>query len=384
MRTSKKASSLGKYFALRTVSCCAIFIGAFFKFPPNLRDSAVSLRAKVIDPDVVSLPTNETNYVPVASHDDGPEKESTPEPSFKPTSAPIPNPTPKPASVKLDFFVAGFPKCGTTTLLKTFEAHNETAVHPEEECSIAMVRSDDEAYHRLMKNLNEASSDPNVKRGIKCPVGLSTHTSIERLQHWFPDTKLIFGLRHPVYYFQSFYNYRVLEFHQNKLKTPIPSPESLIGSHEWARVSTEAARFDKVLKKLGKTNSDETSPTPFKVFLYTLEQMEDENEERGQRLRETVGSFLELQHQIKPLQAANINHFVGDKAFPETIDICDTKFNHLRRVLVNNGKKSQRWIREEFLQSPDVTVANAEHFDEILKQWAFDPCVKEDTPADKD
>jgi hypothetical protein len=193
--------------------------------------------------------------------------------------------------------------------------------------------------------------------------------------------KLIFGLRHPVYYFQSFYNYRVAEFHQNKLKTPIPPPESLIGSDEWARVSTEAARFEQVLKKLKKTNSDKSSPTPFKVFLYTLEQMEDENEERGQKLRETLGSFPDLQYQIQPLHmhAANINHFVGKKAFPETIDICDTKFDDLRRVLVKNGKRTQRWIREEFLRSPDVTVANSEHFNEILKQWAFDPCVNDST-----
>jgi hypothetical protein len=328
---------------------------------------------------------NRANNVSMASHDDDREKGSTPEPSPVPTSKPIPNPTPKPVpEIKLDFFVAGFPKCGTTTLLKTFEAHNETAVHPEEECSLSTVRSNKEAYHRLMKNLNDASSNPNVKRGIKCPVGLSTPAAIARLQDWFPNTKLIIGLRHPVHYFQSFYNYRVAEFHQNKLKTPIPPPESLIGSDEWARVSTEAARFEHVLKKLGKTNSDESLRTPFKVFLYTLEQMEDENEERGQRLRETLGSFLALQYQIQPLRAANINHFVGKKAFNETIDICDTKFNHLRRVLVKNGRKSQRWIREEFLQSPDVTVANAEHFNEILKQWAFDPCVKEATPADNE
>jgi hypothetical protein len=88
------------------------------------------------------------------------------------------------------------------------------------------------------------------------------------------------------------------------------------------------------LKKLGKADSDASLPTPFKVFLYTLEQMEDENEERGQKLRETLGSFLELQYQIQPLRATNINRFVGKNAFNETIDICDTKFDHLRRVLV--------------------------------------------------
>jgi hypothetical protein len=328
-----------------------------FTLPTN---ATVSLRVKKLDDVASSLPTNETRVASPRTHDgDGS------------------------GNVKLDFFVAGFPKCGTTTLLKTFDAHNETSVHPEEECSLARVFSDDIAYTGLMNKLNETSSDPNVKRGIKCPFGLSTPTAIKRLKDWFPDAKLIFGLRHPVFYFQSFYNYRVLMVHQKKLKGPIPSPESLIGSNDWVRVSTDTARFEKTLKMLGKASSDDSPPTPFRVFLYTLEQMEDENENRERKWRETLGSFLELKHQIQPLQAANVNAFQGEKGFDETINICDTKYDNLRSVLVENGRESQRWIVEEFLQNPDVTVANAEHFGEILVQWGLDPCVKGETQMEE-
>jgi hypothetical protein len=282
-------------------------------------------------------------------------------------------------SVKLDFFVAGFPKCGTTTLLKTFEAHNETVVPPKEECSLNLVDQDDVAYAHIKNALH--TTNPNVKRGIKCPFGLTTTSAIERLEDWFPSTKLIYGLRHPVYFFQSFYNFRVNMVHKGKMEGPIPPAESLIGSVEWAKVSTDTARFEEVLEKLGKTEISDSKLTPFKVFLYTLEQMEDENEDRRETFREMLGSFLELKHQLPPLKAANKNHHVGKKAFDETIDICDSKYDQLRSVLVKNGKETQRWIRQELLQSPDVTVANGGHFHEILEQWGLDPCIQGAAPS---
>jgi hypothetical protein len=279
--------------------------------------------------------------------------------------------------IKLDFFVSGFPKCGTTTLLRSFEQHSETVVPPNEECSLDQVFQDDMAYKRLTEHLKNATNttDPNIKRGIKCPFGLTTPAAIERLEDWFPNTRLIFGLRHPVYYFQSFYNYRVLMVHQDKIEGPIPSPESLIGSNDWTRVSTETARFEKVLEKLGKTETSKEPPTPFKIFLYTLEQMEDESEDRKASLRKMLGSFLELKKPIEPLPKANQNVFVGKEGFAETINICDAKHDKLRSVLVENGKETQRWILDEFLKSPDVTVANEAHFHQIVSQWGLDPCV---------
>jgi hypothetical protein len=99
-----------------------------FSLPTN---DALLLREKNLDDAVFSPPTNETRVASPAIHDDDGS-----------------------GDIKLDFFVAGFPKFGTTTLLKTFDAHNETSVHPEEECSLAKVFEDDIAYTGLMNKLN--------------------------------------------------------------------------------------------------------------------------------------------------------------------------------------------------------------------------------------
>ena len=106
------------------------------------------------------------------------------------------------------------------------------------------------------------------------------------------------------------------------------------------------------------------------VFMYTLEQMDDEGENVA--LRKELGSFLELEHPIEPLAKYNVNQRVGARGHKETIDICDAKYNELRRILVTNGKKTQQWIRDEML--PYATVANRDGFDTLLKQWAIDPC----------
>jgi hypothetical protein len=346
--------------AFRAMSCCAILsIGVFSNLPINLQDSAASVSqslrggSSTAKPTTMFvLPANETDYA--GFHDNETNKDE----------------------IALDFYVAGFPKCGTTTLLRTFAQHEETVVPPMEECSLDVVFQDDYAYTRLQQNLKEATNrtDPNLKRGIKCPFGLTTAKGIERLEDWFPSTKLIFGVRHPVFFFQSFYNYRILEVNQGKQQGPIPSPESLIGSVDWIRVSTDNARFERVLSKLGKTAASKEPSTPFKVFLYTLEQMEDDDEERGAQLRKTLGDFLDLKKPIEPLEASNINTYVGNKGFPETIDICDTKHDALRNVLVENGKKTQEWILNEFIKSPDVTVANEGHFAKIISDWGSDPC----------
>jgi hypothetical protein len=84
---------------------------------------------------------------------------------------------------------------------------------------------------------------------------------------------------------------------------------------------------------------------------------------------------MNFKHQMKPLGHENLNHFVGKKAYKETIDICDDKYLDLRRELTQKGRETQMWIRNKFLQSPDVTVANRNHFLELLDKWEQDPCA---------
>lgn len=266
-------------------------------------------------------------------------------------------------SVQLDFLVAGFAKCGTTSLLRTLEAHNETTVPRKEQCSLDKVDDDNTARAAILHSLQNASVQN--KRGIKCPFSFTTPKSLTRLQEWFPSTKLIFGLRHPVKAFESYYNYRVSSFHLGKLQGPIPPAETLVGSKEWERVSTSTVQFERVFKQL-KNGTKLKHP----VFMYTLAQMDDAIENVA--LRKELGSFLELEHTIEPIAKFNVNPRVGARGHKETIDICDAKYNELRRILVTNGKKTQEWIRNEML--PYARVANRDGFEQLLKQWARDPC----------
>jgi hypothetical protein len=59
----------------------------------------------------------------------------------------------------------------------------------------------------------------------------------------------------------------------------------------------------------------------------------------------------------------------------ETIDICDSKYAELREELVYQGGESQMWLRNKFLESPDVTVANRGHFLQEIQDWESDPCA---------
>ena len=70
------------------------------------------------------------------------------------------------------------------------------------------------------------------------------------------------------------------------------------------------------------------------------------------------------------------NHFgaTSTKSFPETIDICNEKYNELRRQLLMDGRRSADWVLGEFVASPDVSVVNREHFVQSVQSWKIDPC----------
>jgi hypothetical protein len=295
------------------------------------------------------------------------------------------------ARKKLDFFVAGFPKCGTTTLLYAFDAHNETAIGKTEKCVILNAQvSDGVAMSRLDDALSDLNpEDSKIKRGIKCPSGIKNARSLERIQNHSPNAKLIVGVRHPVSFFQSYYNYRVTEIYDRNSSEKIPSAEKLIGRRDWKGVSTDAARFDLYLMQLGKTNMTTSQledfvgrpqmsvrPNNFKIFLYSIDQMRDSDHERSGKLLRELEYFLGLEKPLAPLGHENLNHFVGENAHKETINICEERYDVVRQVLVDHGRKMERWFRKEFLKSKDVIVPNEKHFLESIRSWGSDPCPK--------
>ena len=298
---------------------------------------------------------------------------------------------PKDDKPGFDFVVAGFPKCGTTTLLKAFEAHEETDMAASEQCAIASPLQADARVHKLLDGtLNALSSRPQMKRSFKCPTAMYNYKSIARMEKHSPNAKFVIGMRHPVKMLQSFYNYRITEIKERGLDEAIPSLEKVLANDmPWKGVSMQSTRFELFLMQLGKTDvsaehlTDLTrtnydlaiKPTTFSVFLYTVDQLEDANEQRNHELRRHMQEYLDLKKPIEPFGHENTNHHVGKAAHAESISICDNKWATVRAQLIEQGAKTAEWIRDHFIHSEDVQVANQEHFLETLQSWGSDPCA---------
>jgi hypothetical protein len=290
-----------------------------------------------------------------------------------------------------DFIVAGFPKCGTTTLLKAFAAHDETAMAASEQCAIASPQQADARVHKLLDaTLQTLDADLNIKRAFKCPTAMYNYKSIARMERHSPKAKFVIGMRHPVLMLQSFYNYRVTEIKEKGLDEPIPTlNEVLTGSTPWKGVSMQSTRFELFLMQMGKTDvsSDQMQdlmaqnydlaikPTKFSVFLYTVDQLEDADEARSHNLRAEMQNYLGLGKPIQPFGHENKNHAVGDAAHSESISICDSQWSSVRKTLIEQGAATAIWIKTHFIHSEDVFVANPEHFVATLESWGTDPCT---------
>ena len=287
--------------------------------------------------------------------------------------------------LKLDFIVAGYPKTGSTSLLHLFDKHAETTVAPMEVCAF----NTDITIAKLAAILEELpfkSNTTSMQRAIKCPTSIWDARGLVKLSTIQNDLKLIVGVRHPVSWFQSYYNYRVTEMHDKKVVIKPPPPENLIGSNNWKGVSTDGARFELGLMQLGKIELEHKDlmtlakagrrifPSKFKVFLYSIEQLEDDNEARSKAFRYDLQKFLGLKNEIESIPRSNVNHFVGESKHPETVNICEAMYEKLRSILVKGGIKTNRWIRSEFIHHMDVTIGGKNHFLRLIDTWESDPC----------
>ena len=116
------------------------------------------------------------------------------------------------------------------------------------------------------------------------------------------------------------------------------------------------------------------SVNPYKVFIYTSEQLNDSNETRQSIFREDLKAFLRLDTPLIDFNSVSrVN--ANNQTHPEYIDICEPKFDIIRTKLLASGRKSRDWILNRFLKSKDVTVSNLEYFRANLHAWGTDPCL---------
>lgn len=180
---------------------------------------------------------------------------------------------------------------------------------------------------------------------------------------------------------------RVRQSYDLNWTRPIPTPHELHGTKQWKGVSILSAKFETYLQQLAKVpmskddvmdmTSNELdiriSPNPFKVFIYTIEQLEDTNTTRLLQFENDIQSYLNLQSSLKHF-ASKPKENVNRASYPEFIDICDGEYKSLRDTLIEQGASSSLWIREKFIKSKDVVVSDEQYFDSVLRSWSVDPC----------
>lgn len=274
----------------------------------------------------------------------------------------------------LDFAIIAHPKTATSNLQNWFRSHPEIQMHENENHALAKGNPAE-----LVSNLYDLKPGWTYKRGYKAPRDLIIGESLHAIDTYWPTTKLIVGLRHPVLWFESFYNFRVHNGHK------MPPPETLIGKLKrgMVGVATDESKFHLHLDNLGKTShsSDELKLLSWgnekkvdlqrmrnPVFLYEVNQLRDTNETRAAMFSSDLKNYLSLKIDFQPISTKR-----GPK-YTKAIEICESKHTNLRQELMKNSRESSTWIRKYFLSNPDVSVSSPDYFDSLLGSWMVDPC----------
>ena len=303
--------------------------------------------------------------------------------------------TPQPP--RLDFAILGHAKCGTSTMMTWLSQHPEVLCFPNEVTTLQ--QGDPDAFAEELQQLLSENNDTNkIKTCYKSPSDVESRPALRILRTVWPDTKLIVGIRHPIRWFESFYNFRIQNF------GVMPHPNILIGqcqTKEYLSVCTDRGRFHLSLARLMKTNyANDTeeqkcfserewstlSESPFRnmsnpVFLYDTSQLSDGT--RANNFRRDLQQYLGLNYEL-----STVPHFTPGMKLNETeqslrnsrkIDICHEEYDTLRLELVQIGRRASLWIRRYFLQHPSVTVSSRDQLIEILKSYGKDPCTSTNT-----
>lgn len=308
----------------------------------------------------------------------------------------------------LDFIVAGHPKCGTTSLMHALYQHPQVLMYNHEVHSLQNGKAAElvELLHSLPESNGTRGRDYySYKRSYKAPNEIRRSLTLWLIRQYFPRTKLVVGLRHPVWWFQSWWNFKTAQGFLNR------SAEAFVGT-----AFPPMLQYHRNLAQLGKTNftaderallepnfprgldpsdlrlcrelgiptrnnrgtaaegSARTEYLPVEsmtnqVFLYVDSQLNDP--ETSLSVLADLQAFLELDQPIAPIQHDNT---AQEHPLARRLDICHDQNRIMRQALVKLGENMAEWILRYFLPHPDVTVSNRDHFVALLQIWGKDPC----------
>lgn len=359
----------------------------------NIRLHHIAMKANVVDPRELGLEFKD-------SHNDG-------RPAYRDIVDQWGNIT-QDVSDLLQFAIVGFGKCGTTSIMDWIGEHPSLKCFPEE--SNDLMKSNPAGLLAKLYTLPSGT----IQRGYKSPLDLTMPHITQQIAELFPKTKLIVGIRHPIRWYESLYNFRVQNWNRPE---PFPEPHDLIGacrasSHNtctqkgefaiflrnlgltptakasiegWPRLFDEEkvkqVRFERILHKAAKIKYLKATPLPNPVFLFEINQLHEENATRKKAFRKDLSEFLGLPPD-QPLPSDIPHSKPGRQWSPKLqaekeaskIDICKDEYVDVRRVLLRQARTTALWLRRVMLPTGRVRVSTPEHFDKLLDSWMVDPC----------
>jgi len=291
----------------------------------------------------------------------------------------------------LDFAIIGHPKTATSFVMRWLARHEEIRMFQHEVHSLTFGRLGE--FVSQMYELEPGAAE--YIRGYKAPRDIQDKKILRWIHELWPRTKLVVGLRHPVLWFESFYNYRVS---QGK---DIPPANSSLFLRQSVRIGhcydkrkvkylcTDGSLFQNHLSLLGKTNmssQDEldllrarpdtvrkkSRSMPNEVFLYDQTQLNDLNGTRATAFRRDLAQFLGMKESLREEFRASPSESSPNKT--HTMSICDDQHQALRAELMENARTASLWIRRYFLKNDDVRISSPEYFHQLLETWMDDPC----------
>ena len=290
----------------------------------------------------------------------------------------------------LQFAHIGMPKTASTSIMQLLYSHPEIQMYDHEISSLQNA-----IPAQLVKEMYELPPGRHFQRGYKSPGQLERIYCVYAFEKYFFNTRLIIGVRHPIWWFQSWFNFRLA---QNRLQNE-ESPMIYMDS----TLLPQSLEFHKNIAQLGKTNPSSAEeqallgsfPRPIpkryylaheklnlshaympkldnKVFLYAEEQLNEKDTLLPVFLSD-LQSFLNLSIPLGELPHYNTQemHVSGDR-----IDICWKEYEPLRESLTELGSNMADWILQYFVPLKDeVVVSSPKQFRKLLLQWKEDPCI---------
>jgi len=286
----------------------------------------------------------------------------------------------------LDFVIAGFPKCGTTTVVA-----NLAYLAPLSVSDVCTPPSQITYY--AYKSWPKQYGNQKLLRGSKCPKYIGSEDMKLYSKH-LPRTKMIIGIRHPVLWIQSFWNMQVgtgfTKFLKNNpymlVKTCKPGHKCNHGCPNKWLFCIRRARFHVQLAALGKTS---LSMEERKV----LAPNDNDGGEnlRSQNIRNPI--FLYEQKELskdyvwdemaKYLNVSKIPHDKHHSSHGRTphvsINFCEERFDDLRAIIMPYAYELSVWMQNYFIpvaknESAGVTIPNPNALITLVEEYKKDPC----------